>query len=384
MLPDKNESLEGSETSEDEEKDEVTAESIGTDTESESESDEPSTDSEEVEDDDESEAGHNIDDEDETELSEEEEFDLDKYIEKLCQQSTDEDESDDDDESDTDSVYSKDTKKAVKKVVRKLSKNNGDDSTDSEDDDDDTLSSPDLNRDDLSTSEIADNASTADKDREGDVESGDDDDSSFMSSGESDVDYLYDDDDDDDDDSASSTGTSQNGDDADDSNDPESSIKLGDELLSPTNDPKNQPHDAVRKYYQDLEREKCPAKLDVTEHEIGNMKLDSALTSRSVVSLRWPFSNYYVKEFDVEYEERDSVFDEGLLPTYKSMQSSASLPGRRRNVMSGRIWWVEWWANNLSDSGRSGEDFQPKDSIDDLPEFEQLSDNESISESSHL
>ncbi|KAJ7391020.1 hypothetical protein OS493_021040 [Desmophyllum pertusum] len=69
--------------------------------------------------------------------------------------------------------------------------------------------------------------------------------------------------------------------------------------------------------------------------------------------LRWPFSNFYVKEISQE-----TPFPENCeaLPSYRSTQASASHPGRKRNVMLGRVWWVEWWAK---------EDTKMKSSTDD-------------------
>ena len=58
--------------------------------------------------------------------------------------------------------------------------------------------------------------------------------------------------------------------------------------------------------------------------------------------LRWPLSNYYTKELDVVTQFTPDP--EGPLPSYKSKKSSASVPGRKRNILLGRVWWVEWWS----------------------------------------
>ena len=69
--------------------------------------------------------------------------------------------------------------------------------------------------------------------------------------------------------------------------------------------------------------------------------LASTLVDSKAQELRWPFSNFYVKEINQE-----ATFSENCdaLPSYRSTLASASHPGRKRNVMLGRIWWVEWWA----------------------------------------
>lgn len=69
--------------------------------------------------------------------------------------------------------------------------------------------------------------------------------------------------------------------------------------------------------------------------------LASTLEDSKAQELRWPFSNFYVKEINQEATVSENS---DALPSYRSTLASASHPGRKRNVMLGRIWWVEWWA----------------------------------------
>lgn len=69
--------------------------------------------------------------------------------------------------------------------------------------------------------------------------------------------------------------------------------------------------------------------------------LASTLEHSKAEDLRWPFSNFYVKEIDQEALSPENC---DALPSYRSTQATASHPGRKRNVMLGRVWWVEWWA----------------------------------------
>ena len=70
--------------------------------------------------------------------------------------------------------------------------------------------------------------------------------------------------------------------------------------------------------------------------------LASTLEDSKAQELRWPFSSFYVKEINQEATTFSANSD--ALPSYKSTLASGSHPGRKRNVMLGRIWWVEWWA----------------------------------------
>lgn len=82
--------------------------------------------------------------------------------------------------------------------------------------------------------------------------------------------------------------------------------------------------------------------------------LASTLDGSKTQDLRWPFSSFYVKEVSQEGTFPDSY---EALPSYRSTPASAAHPGRKRNVMLGRIWWVEWWAR---------EDTKMKSSADTL------------------
>ena len=84
------------------------------------------------------------------------------------------------------------------------------------------------------------------------------------------------------------------------------------------------------------EEDEGPSTMNTQENTLA-----STLEDSKAEELRWPFSNFYVKEINQE-----ATFPENCdaLPSYRSTQASASHPGRKRNVMLGRIWWVEWWA----------------------------------------
>lgn len=87
--------------------------------------------------------------------------------------------------------------------------------------------------------------------------------------------------------------------------------------------------------------------------------LASTLVDDKVQDLRWPFSNFYVKEFNQDHDEVLPDKEMQTLPSYRSAAASASHPDRKMNVMLGRVWWVEWWAmedtrmKNLSDKSFS-------------------------------
>ena len=66
--------------------------------------------------------------------------------------------------------------------------------------------------------------------------------------------------------------------------------------------------------------------------------LASTLDKDKVKDLRWPFSTFYVKELNY-----DNIGIQAL-PSYRSTEAVAAHAGRKRNVMLGRVWWVEWWA----------------------------------------
>jgi len=95
--------------------------------------------------------------------------------------------------------------------------------------------------------------------------------------------------------------------------------------------------DAVSETADNLsEEDEGPSTVNTQENTLA-----STLEDSKAQELRWPFSNFYVKEINQE-----ATFSENsdALPSYRSTLASASHPGRKRNVMLGRIWWVEWWA----------------------------------------
>lgn len=75
------------------------------------------------------------------------------------------------------------------------------------------------------------------------------------------------------------------------------------------------------------------------------------LKANKVQNLRWPFSNLYVKELEQDPGMPLSDLEESL-PSYRSTVATAFHPGRERNVMLGRVWWVEWWAKDDSRVGK--------------------------------
>lgn len=79
----------------------------------------------------------------------------------------------------------------------------------------------------------------------------------------------------------------------------------------------------------------------------------STLTGSKAEGLRWPISNFFVKEVKQEAE----ITQEKNMPlsnieetscSYKSIAVSASQGSRKRKVMLGRVWCQEWWAKGDS------------------------------------
>ncbi|XP_032220646.1 clumping factor A [Nematostella vectensis] len=115
------------------------------------------------------------------------------------------------------------------------------------------------------------------------------------------------------------------------------------------------PFDIICMHYMGgARKEEKPVKIELQDYELGHVhQLDTSLGASRVMDLRWPFTNYYVKEiddlssFDKDADEPTNTdeLNPNVLPCYKSFESSALVPSRRRSVMSGRVWWVEWWAN---------------------------------------
>ena len=148
--------------------------------------------------------------------------------------------------------------------------------------------------------------------------------------------------------------------------DPEIAELMEDGLII---DPKMGKHDGndsrtVYKYYltdngrissakETIKNEDPPDAADDSSEEIErspeedrqkqNDQLTPTLDDGKVKDLRWPFSNFYVKEVSQDLD--DVLPDTGeALPSYRSTEASASHPDRKRNVMLGRVWWIEWWA----------------------------------------
>ena len=79
----------------------------------------------------------------------------------------------------------------------------------------------------------------------------------------------------------------------------------------------------------------------------------STLTGSKAEGLRWPISNFFVKEVKQEAEitqEKNMPLSyiEETLCSYESIAVSASQGSRKRKVMLGRVWCQEWWAKGDS------------------------------------
>ena len=83
--------------------------------------------------------------------------------------------------------------------------------------------------------------------------------------------------------------------------------------------------------------------------ELPRKGIPVTLEEHLVSDLRWPFTNFYVKEVQEDMDDSHHTENHqysGALPCYKSKMSSSSFPGRKKDVMLGRVWWVEWWAGD--------------------------------------
>ncbi|XP_031573564.1 protein starmaker-like [Actinia tenebrosa] len=298
--------------------------SVATDTESLSES-EPDSELESLDDDD-VKTGHWSPRDDGS--SDDDDFDLEEHINKLCSHTIDSGSSSESESEGSDSEAEK--QKAVNKVMRKYAKKHSqDDEAESEDDSDNS---------DVEETDLEDEGSD---DGIEEVEVKDDDDSDYSSTDDDDTDsdFL--------DEESASVSTASSGDyeieEGDDDKEPAQGVNEEIPYLSDTTMPS---HEVVYDYYLGTRPESCPEKIEVQDGDLNNnIALDNTLATRSVINLRWPFTSYYVKEFDLD-SEVPTYEEDGLLPCYKSMKSSASFPGRRRDVMLGRVWWVEWWAKD--------------------------------------
>ena len=121
-------------------------------------------------------------------------------------------------------------------------------------------------------------------------------------------------------------------------------------VIDPTKMSENERISAVREKAKNeglpKKGEAYPAKAEVLLQEnekTQEVNLAPTLEESNAQDLRWPLSNFYVKEFKQDLEMSLSDNEEAL-PSYKSTAASAAHPGRKRNVMLGRVWWVEWWA----------------------------------------
>lgn len=79
----------------------------------------------------------------------------------------------------------------------------------------------------------------------------------------------------------------------------------------------------------------------------------STLTGSKAEGLRWPISNFFVKEVKQEAEitqEKNMPLSyiEETLCSYKSIAVFASQGSRKRKVMLGRVWCQEWWTKGDS------------------------------------
>lgn len=73
------------------------------------------------------------------------------------------------------------------------------------------------------------------------------------------------------------------------------------------------------------------------------------LVNHAVGSLRWPFTNLYVKELHVvsdESELEENHQEKETLSNYKTKLPSHSFPSRQKDIMHGRVWTPAWWAVN--------------------------------------
>ena len=98
--------------------------------------------------------------------------------------------------------------------------------------------------------------------------------------------------------------------------------------------------------------QKVPRSLKEPE-KVVEVNPASTLTGSKAEGLRWPISNFFVKEVKQEAEitqEKNMPLSyiEETLCSYKSIAVSASQGSRKRKVMLGRVWCQEWWAKGDS------------------------------------
>ena len=114
-------------------------------------------------------------------------------------------------------------------------------------------------------------------------------------------------------------------------------------------DPRDESFEWERDVYFLADNEQISSSSEVTKKLATDDGGDIVRTlgERKAEDLRWPLSIFYVKEFKqdsgIPLSEKSEV-----LPSYRSTVATARQPGRKRSVMQGRVWWVEWWAKEDS------------------------------------
>ena len=115
-------------------------------------------------------------------------------------------------------------------------------------------------------------------------------------------------------------------------------------------DPRDKPFEWERDVYFLADNEQISSSSEtvtkrLAPHNGGDIV--RTLSERRAEDLRWPLSIFYVKEFKQDSGIPLSDKSE-VLPSYRSTVATARQPRRKRSVMQGRVWWVEWWAKEDS------------------------------------
>ena len=265
----------------------------------------------------------------ESEDESDEDFDVDAHVTRLIKGSDSESESDsecDGDENDSD-TSEKDFRKVVRKVMNRIRRERSEDIFTSEDEE----------------------SETSEKESEAENSPNNEDDCSSEASEEGD-----------DATDASSTNSAEELTDNERTIDPDIAELLAEGLVIYPKQRQNNRQESrtVYKYKmsddgriqstkETLENEDTARKDDSATGEADKTPLTnqnhleslaSTLDKEKVKDLRWPFSTFYVKEFNY-----DNIGIQAL-PSYRSTEAVSAHAGRKRNVMLGRVWWVEWWA----------------------------------------
>lgn len=115
-------------------------------------------------------------------------------------------------------------------------------------------------------------------------------------------------------------------------------------------DPKDQSFEWERDVYFLADNEHISSSSETVTKKLAPENVGDivrTLGERRAEDLRWPLSIFYVKEF--KQDSGMPLLDKSeVLPTYRSTVATARQPGRKRSVMQGRVWWVEWWAKEDS------------------------------------